>query len=78
MFRNYRDRVVTQTKWTFIFIEVVTAISVCWILIDVMFGLGGGHNWNDVVAGIGVLAAGAAIYLFCVGIFWFIGVVAGD
>ena len=78
MFRNYRDQVVKQTKWTFIFIEVVTAVLTGWTLVDVMLDLGGGHHWQDVVAGVGVLAAGAVIYLFCLGIFWFVGVVAGD
>lgn len=78
MIRNYRDRVIRQTKWTFVFIEVVTAIFVGWALIDVMFGLGGGHHWNDVIAGIGVLAAGAAVYLFCLGIFSFVRAVSGE
>ena len=78
MIRIYHDSVIKQTKWTFIFIKVVTAVMTGWTLIDVLFGLSGGHHWNDVVAGVVVLAAGAVVYLFCLGIFWFVGAAAGD
>lgn len=52
--------------------EIVTGAITCLALADLLFGLGQGHTWDDVLAGGGMMAFGVALWLVPQGIFRFV------
>ena len=70
-------RIARQTKWGFIFFLVGGGLITASALIDVLFGLGGGYHWQDVLGGAGILALGFVVYGGCLAIFKFTRTLSG-
>ena len=56
-------RVWKQTKFSFIFVEVVAAEIVLSALADCVFHLGWGYDWMAVIVGLGIMAWGVVVYV---------------
>jgi hypothetical protein len=72
-----RARIARQTKWSFIAFLLVGGLITASALIDVLFGLGWGYHWLDVLGGVGILAFGFVVYGACLAIFRFTDAVSG-
>lgn len=52
--------------------EIVTGLITCFALADLLFGLGQGHTWDDVLVGGAMMAFGAVLWFVSRGIFGFV------
>lgn len=75
MASTHRDRIAKRTKWTFILIAILVTAITGSALADVLFKLGWGYHWKDVLAGVGMLVWDGLIYLACLGMFRFVDTV---
>lgn len=72
-----RARIARHTRWSFIAFLLGGGLLTVSALIDVVFGLGWGYRWLDVLGGVGILAFGFVLYGACLAIFRFIEGVSG-
>jgi hypothetical protein len=54
--RSYTERIARQTWIVLVFVEVVGAAITLSAVVDSLFALGWGYDWEDVLAGFGIMA----------------------
>lgn len=64
-------RIARQTWLMFLFVEGVCLLIAATALADVLFSLGWGYSWKDVLSDLGICAWGVFIYAICRAIFRF-------
>jgi hypothetical protein len=72
-----RAVIARLTKWSFVLFLVIGGLITVSALIDVLFGLGWGYHWRDVLVGGAILAWGFVVYGVCLLIFRFTDSVVG-
>ena len=60
---------MARTRLNFILFAIGCVLMTGAALIDLVFGLGWGFEWREVLTGIGLGAAGVVVYLICKAIF---------
>ena len=72
-----RERIARQSKWAFILVLVVGGLITTPALMDVVFGLGWGYQWQDILVGAIIIAASFVVYGASLAIFRFTADISG-
>jgi hypothetical protein len=71
--RSHGKRIARQTWFMYLAVQTVGLLITGSALLDQLFGLGWGYDWNTVFMGIGISLFGGLVWLACRSVFRVMG-----